>query len=340
MDPTLNTNNDELRVNFNVTLERLPCAYVSMELHNSIGTHRTNITRNIIKYQVKTKGEVSHIVGVMDASEPRRITIQEVADTAPPEALNAKPVTLTPDNFESYVAKHDVVMVDFFAPWCVWCQRLHPVWENAAHEFAREFGPRKVGVAWVDCTMPQQDELCHTHHINAFPTIVSFRGGDSHSHEHYHGDRTVDAFKQHAKAELAKIDVPELDQGKRALRAAEDADFNDGDGKHAPAWEGCRLEGFALTPKVPGALVFQAVMHGHSINPARINVTHQTHHLSFGIPFTKTEMKVLPQEVAHAMHKLDGQEFVTASPNQTVEHYLNIVGTSFTYLRALPPPPG
>jgi len=336
MDPRITDTGDELRINFNITLERLACPYVSLELHNSLGTHRTNITRNIIKMKVKTKGDVSHVVGVMSADEPKRILIDENAVV--PDMPNSRPDVLTPDNFESYIARHDVVIVDFFAPWCVWCKRLHPVWEATAHDFASEFGSegRRVGVAWVDCTDDKQVALCHSNHVSAFPTIVAFRGGDSHSHDYYHGDRTVAALKEFVRAELVKLRRPSLDdehaEARLLIKAAEDADFADGDGKHVPAWEGCRIEGFVLTPKVPSTLVFQAVMPSHSMDPARINVTHEIHHLSFGLPFSKQELKILPAEVAAAMHRLDGQEFATQAANQTVEHYLNLVGTSFSYL--------
>ena len=43
--------------------------------------------------------------------------------------------------------------------------------------------------------------VCHSNHINAFPTIVTFKG-DVHSHEHYHGDRTTDAFLRHIEFEI------------------------------------------------------------------------------------------------------------------------------------------
>jgi hypothetical protein len=49
--------------------------------------------------------------------------------------------------------KEDFVFVDFYAPWCIWCQRLEPTWEAFAekvdlHE-KDSFG--KTAVVKVDC---------------------------------------------------------------------------------------------------------------------------------------------------------------------------------------------
>ena len=41
-------------------------------------------------------------------------------------------MALTTDNFEATHHKYGVMLVNFFAPWCHWCQRLEPVWEKSA----------------------------------------------------------------------------------------------------------------------------------------------------------------------------------------------------------------
>merc|ERR1712032_83550 len=48
--------------------------------------------------------------------------------------------------------------------------------------------------AKVDCTANDNDKLCRSMHVRAFPTMLMFRHGDMHPFEAYHGQRTVDAF--------------------------------------------------------------------------------------------------------------------------------------------------
>jgi thiol-disulfide isomerase/thioredoxin len=35
-----------------------------------------------------------------------------------------------------------------FAPWCVWCQRLHPTWEAFAEEVEKDELPIKITKVW------------------------------------------------------------------------------------------------------------------------------------------------------------------------------------------------
>ena len=44
-------------------------------------------------------------------------------------------VTITKDNFEEEVLKSDkTVLIDFWAPWCTYCRRLEPAYNQAAAE--------------------------------------------------------------------------------------------------------------------------------------------------------------------------------------------------------------
>jgi thiol-disulfide isomerase/thioredoxin len=93
------------------------------------------------------------------------------------------------------VQSKDVVMVDFYAPWCIWCQRLAPVWENFAHTVGEKDYSDFVGVAKVDCTT--EAEICRRRRIAGYPSIFLYRDRNPHSHTAYHGDRTTAAFISH-----------------------------------------------------------------------------------------------------------------------------------------------
>jgi thiol-disulfide isomerase/thioredoxin len=58
-------------------------------------------------------------------------------------------VSMTEDMFESWVESHQYTFINFYAPWCVWCQRLEPVWEALAEKVEEEDLP--VSIVRVDC---------------------------------------------------------------------------------------------------------------------------------------------------------------------------------------------
>ena len=35
---------------------------------------------------------------------------------------------LTMSNFGSFVRQNEMIIVNYYAPWCIWCQRLSPTW--------------------------------------------------------------------------------------------------------------------------------------------------------------------------------------------------------------------
>eukprot|EP01043_Picozoa_sp_COSAG02_P100487 COSAG02_NODE_36566_length_453_cov_0.725989_1_plen_69_part_01 len=50
------------------------------------------------------------------------------------ESQSSHVVTLTNSNFEKTVSSAELVLVEFYAPWCGGCKRLAPILEEAANE--------------------------------------------------------------------------------------------------------------------------------------------------------------------------------------------------------------
>ncbi|KAL1924693.1 uncharacterized protein VTP21DRAFT_4347 [Calcarisporiella thermophila] len=82
---------------------------------------------------------------------------------------NSDVLALTKDTFKSVVGEENLIMVEFYAPWCGHCQRLAPEYEQAATELKKS----NLKLAKVDCTAEQ--DLCSEHGVQGFPTLKLFR---------------------------------------------------------------------------------------------------------------------------------------------------------------------
>jgi thiol-disulfide isomerase/thioredoxin len=38
------------------------------------------------------------------------------------------------NDFQTTLTHYPIVIINFYAPWCHWCQRLEPAWEAATRE--------------------------------------------------------------------------------------------------------------------------------------------------------------------------------------------------------------
>lgn len=77
---------------------------------------------------------------------------------------------ITKEEFEAKVLKaSQPVIVEFSAPWCVYCRRLAPVLERMAEK------PEMPPVFLVD--IDEQPELAKEYAIEVIPTLLLFKNG-------------------------------------------------------------------------------------------------------------------------------------------------------------------
>jgi thioredoxin 1 len=74
---------------------------------------------------------------------------------------------LTEDNFETVIASHDMVVVDFWASWCAPCRAFAPTFEAAS-----EAHP---DIAFAKVNTEEQQELARAFNIRSIPTLMVFR---------------------------------------------------------------------------------------------------------------------------------------------------------------------
>lgn len=79
-------------------------------------------------------------------------------------------VDLKKDSFNEFVDGHDLVLAEFFAPWCGHCKALAPEYEEAATTLKE----KNISLVKVDCTA--EADLCQEHGVEGYPTLKVFRG--------------------------------------------------------------------------------------------------------------------------------------------------------------------
>ncbi|KAK7257327.1 hypothetical protein RIF29_31213 [Crotalaria pallida] len=318
---------DFLRIDFDISFPSLSCEFASVDVSDVLGTNRLNITKTIRKFSIDSNlrptGAEYHSGTVANAVKHDEEVDEESVEGS---------LSLTAHNFDKYVHQFPITVVNFYAPWCSWCQRLKPSWEKAAKIIKERYDPEidgRILVAKVDCT--QEGDLCRSHHIQGYPSIRIFRKGSDvrsehgHEHESYYGDRDTESLVK--MLESLVISLPTESQ-KPAL---EDKSHNTK--RPAPSSGGCRIEGYVRVKKVPGNLIISARSDAHSFDASQMNMSHVVHHLFFGrkiSAMTMNDVKRLLPYIGSSHDRLKGRSFINTRDfegNVTIEHYIQTVKT-------------
>ncbi|XP_017617349.1 protein disulfide-isomerase 5-3-like isoform X1 [Gossypium arboreum] len=319
---------DFLRIDFNISFPALSCEFASVDVSDVLGTNRLNITKTIRKFSIDPDLRPT---GAEFRSGPLPHYIKHGDEVD--EETNEGSVALNSASFDKLSHQYQILVVNFYAPWCYWSTRLKPSWEKAAKIIKQRYDPEVDGrilLAKVDCT--EEVDLCRRNHIQGYPSIRIFRKGSDvrethghHEHESYYGDRDTDTL---VKTMEDLVDsIPQEDQ-KIALE-----DKSNVTKRPAPLSGGCRIEGYVRVKKVPGNLIISARSGSHSFDASKMNMSHVISHLSFGktvSPQVLNDVKRLIPYLGRSHDKLNGRSFINhrdLDANVTIEHYLQVVKT-------------
>ena len=314
-----------MRIFFNITMERLPCQFASVDVEDVMGTSVTNVTKEILKFKVAPdSGHRQEFY----PEQPRDIEHEVL--TPEEEQFHMEMPDELPQlgdkDFEHFVKTSDLVLVAFGAPWCPWSQRLEPVWRKTWNEVKTKPYGQHVRVARVDCTAQNAQQTCHKHHIHAFPTIRVYRHKQLHSHENYLGDRDSSAFITFIEEALPKH-VQEA-TGAQAKDANALAPSKTED--HSLQGEGCQLTGSLSISRVPGNFRISARSDSHSFNTRVMNVSHHVDKLVFGAMVETGRLRhVMPIKERSSLF---GVSFMMHQELATLKHYLKVVPYHYTFV--------
>jgi len=77
------------------------------------------------------------------------------------------PIDVTKDTLQSTLDSNDIVVLDFWAPWCGPCKGFAPVFEKVAGEHA--------DVTFAKINTEEEQELGQMFQIRSIPTLMIFR---------------------------------------------------------------------------------------------------------------------------------------------------------------------
>ncbi|XP_039499164.1 thioredoxin domain-containing protein 5 homolog [Drosophila santomea] len=113
---------------------------------------------------------------------------EEAAKKLAPQQLTGE------KEFDQTIAE-GIAFIKFYAPWCGHCQKLQPTWEQLATETHQ--AQSTVKIAKVDCTAPENKQVCIDQQVEGYPTLFLYKNGQRQNE--YEGSRSLPELQAYLK---------------------------------------------------------------------------------------------------------------------------------------------
>ena len=99
--------------------------------------------------------------------------VEEGGVFTPSKPFDDGPATeyYTPAAFTQMIKGHPLVVINFYAPWCFWSNRLAPAWAAVSKRLHSRAWSQSVKFIKIDCTDQTAQALCKAQAIHAFPSV-------------------------------------------------------------------------------------------------------------------------------------------------------------------------
>ena len=81
-------------------------------------------------------------------------------------------VNMNTEQFRNMMNEGKAMLVDYWAPWCVYCRRIGPAYEKIAQQYGDRLVVAKINI-------DEEPVIAHAERIEVIPTLVLYEGGQA-----------------------------------------------------------------------------------------------------------------------------------------------------------------
>ena len=76
------------------------------------------------------------------------------------------------EQFQNYMNEGKAMLIDYWAPWCVYCRRIAPAYEKIVQQYGDRLVVAKINI-------DEEPVIAHQEKIEVIPTLVLYEGGQA-----------------------------------------------------------------------------------------------------------------------------------------------------------------